>query len=298
MITILTYSFINSLVFKKVILNAADFDRLNNKYSNAISRYNLAYMYYEFNHFSEANKNIYFDIPYEKALCYFSNNEQEKALQTMLNALNSIKKQYGASSKETAYFINKYLIEYYIITNNIPLAEKEFNNLLTLYNKIGIDKSIKFSLFALQGDLYYQQKDYTKAINYYINAYQMINAIRDIDYDILVKISNRIAAYEINNKNFNNALKIYTEILDILKNAPNKNAYLIADVLINLGNLYKIDKQYLKQAIKCYEEAATIIDKNYDANYLKVNINNYLSTLSDLYKNDGQFNKAAQIKFK
>ena len=213
----------------------------------------------------------------------------------MLNAITAIQKQYGLVSEETAYFIKKYLIEYYLINNNIALARKEFHNLLTIYKTIGFDNAIIFEMISLHGDLYYQQKEYDEAMTYYEKAYNSLPDIQNVDYDVVVKITDRICENEIKNNNTDKAIEIYIKSIAILKKSKNQQPNLIANMLISLGNVYSLNDEATKDAIKCYEEAIRIIKKLPKTNYQRQNINNYLTILKDLYSNDGDFAKVSEI---
>lgn len=292
MITTFSYLLLDSFLFKTIILDKANHEQLNHNYSNAIVFYNIAYVYYSANHLSDENKDIYLELPYKISLCYLSENDKKKSVQSMLNGITSIQKQYGNFSKENAYFIKNYLIDFYIINNDFGLANSEFNNLVTIYKKIGYDESIVTDLIRINGDLYYQQGNYNEAINLYYQAYDKIVAQNNIDYEVFAKIVNRIGDYEAKNSNVDNAIDIYKKALLTLKNAPNKYSYLTADILINLGSLYSANDMSTKDAINYYEQAIDIIKTLPKTNHLKQNVETYLTTLKTLYIKSNQYTKA------
>lgn len=296
MLTTLFYLFINFFVFKEFIINKACEERANHKYNNAIILYNIAYSYYSFNHFSSINKNIYFELPYNISLCYLGENNKEKSADTMLKGITVIQKQYGIFSKETASFIRKYLIKYYLITNNQNLARREFNNLLVIYKTIGYDDVIIADLNRLNADLYYQQENYAEAMVFYKEAYNRIIKQKNIDYTTFAQIVNKLCDYEVKNNNIDRAIELYNDSILILEGAGNKYSGLTADMFIKLGNLYSQDEKAVKNAITCYEKAISIIKHLPSKNYLKQNLKIYLTTLKSLYTQDNQYQMAHEIE--
>lgn len=296
MITTLVYLFINNFLVPRFILAKADLDRIDRKYSSAITFYDVSYFYYKMNHFSADNKKIYFRIPYNIALCYLYQNNQEASIKSMINAITSIQTQYGIFSKETAFFIRKYLIKYYLDNNKTKLAQQEFKNLIVIYKMINYSDNEMSDLIYLKGDLYYHLRRYGEAMNYYEKAYNILSSQRDIDYEIFYKIVNRMCDYEIVNQDEGAAITLYQKSIDLLKQSGNNQNELTASMLIKLGDIYvKQDKQ-TKAAINCYEEAIELIKKLPPNNYLKQNMKEYLVTLKGLYNDDGQFHKVDEIE--
>lgn len=295
MIATIFYLFFNSVILERFVLGRAKYEETTNNPKSAIVFYNVAYTYYNINHYSQTNKEIYFDVPYRISLCYLKDGNREKSVQTILDAVTSVQMQYGLFSEETAYFLKKYLIEYYLINNNISLAQQEFNNLLTIYKKIGCDDSIIFDIMCLRGDLYYKQKNYEEAMPYYEKAYNYVRDKKNIDYDVLVRIVDKICENKINQKEPDSAISIYQDTINLLKNSGGKQSDLTAGILIELGDLYAQEDTKTKEAIKCYEEAIQIIKKLPKSFYLKQNITAYFNILKELYNKDGQFNKASDL---
>jgi len=295
MSALLLYFFTNVFLFGYIINNQAVNNELSGRYSNAIDLYNLEYNYYSIFHFSKENKEIYFEIPYKKAVCYLKNNEQQKSIDSMLGGMKKIQKQYGIFSRETAYFIRKYLIEYYLNNNNYQFAAQEFKNLLIIFKTIGYNDDEKADLIRLSGDLYYAQKDYDAAIGFYEKAYDMISKQSDIDYSTFAKIVNRIAQYEVQNNKVDIAIDVYQKTITELENSGSKQKILSVNMLMSLGDLYsKNDKT--KDAITCYEKAIAVIKTLPHTNYLRQNMKTYLIALKDLYNKDGQFHKVDEIE--
>lgn len=291
----LLYLFLNNVFFERIILPEANAQQINNKCDTAINLYNFAQVYYAFNHFSEKNKEIYFEISYEKSVCYLNQNKTKESVNTMLEAITSVQKEYGIFSAETAYFIRKYLIEYYLKNDNIPLAKQEFNNLITIYKKIGYTNNIMSDLICLSGDIYYQQKRYSTAMAFYEKAYSVISTQKNIDYEVFAKIVNRICTYEVQKGNSAEAIDIYKKSIEIFKASGKSQNDLTAIMLMDLGNLYKAGDKNLKPAIQCYEEAIALIKKLPKTSYLKQNIKTYYLILKELYSEDGQFHKVSAI---
>lgn len=291
----LLYLFVNNFFFSRVINNLANNDELSGKYSNALNLYRFEYLYYSFNHFSNDNKDIFFELPYKKATCYLKTNEKQKSVESMLDGITAIQKQYGIFSKETAYFMRKYLIEYYLDNNKLQLANQEFRNLLTIYKKVGYSDAEMADMIRLSGDLYYEQKKYDEAMEFYRKAYSAISTSAIIDYPVYVKIVTRIADYELHNKNEEIAIQLYQSTIKQLETAGIKQNNLRAGLLIILGDLYDTKPNKIKDSISCYEEVIAIAKKLPNTSYLKQNIDNYYGTLRDFYNRDGQFHKVAEI---
>lgn len=290
------YVLTNSFIFGFLVIGKANDYQINKNYKNAIFLYNTAYKYYEINHFSEENKEIYMKLPYQIALCHLKNKNKKDSVQSMLVGITSIQRQYGIFSPETAYFMRKYLIEYYLENSNISLARQEFNNLLTIYKNIGYNNGEMASLICLGGDIYYQQKKYDQAIVYYDRAYKIISGlVINIDYEVFSKIVNRVCEYEIYNKKAAKAISIYTSSIQTLRTSIRPKPELTANMLLNLGSIYRAEDYDIKNAIKCYEEAIEIIKKLPKTTYLKQNINQYYEIMKDLYNKDGQYHKLNQI---
>lgn len=295
MIGTLIYLFINVLIFKNLIIGKANNYEINQKYEKAITFYNIAYSYYSFNHISTENKEIYLELPYSISTNYLKIKDKKQAVQNMFDGIAAIQTRYGVYSKENADFTRKYLIEFLLTNNNVKFAEVEFKNLINIYKKIGYSETIVPDLIRLKGDLYYAQGNYDTAINLYEQAYNKIITLTNIDYNIFTNIVNKICEYEIKTNNNDMAIDIYNNSINILENSTEKNSDMMAEMLIDLGDLYAKKDISTKQAIKCYEKAITIVKKLPRSNYMRENIKNYLLTLQDLYNKNGQFHKVDEI---
>lgn len=289
------YFFINNFVFGRIIMNQANNDELVKKYKSAVTLYNLADFYYTLNHFSDENKELYFQIPYKKALCYMKNGQKKDSINSMLQGITKIQRQYGIFSKETAYFMRKYLIEFYLDNNNYNLANQEFSNLLTIYKTIGYDNNEMADMVRLSGDLAFEAKDYEDAMEFYQRAYNIINKQLDIDDEVFMKITGRIAMYEMQQDKMDLAVNIYTNSIETLKNSKGVQKKVLAQMLVQLGDIYAAEGK-TKDAIKCYEEAVEIIRKLPHVNFMRQNLNMYLTTLKELYDKAGQFHKVREIE--
>lgn len=295
MISILAYLFINFFVFERIIFGKAQEDDLSGKYDSAIVFYNIAYPYYKINHFSKQNKEIYLKIPYGLSMCYLKKNDKEKALENIYIGMRSTKKEYGIFSHESATFIRKYLIQYYLANDEVKLAEKEFSNLLQIYKKTGYNNSEIADIARTKGDIYYQQKDYATAVEFYKRAYRASHLGTDTDYEIFSNIINKLCNYEIAIGKTDEAILIYKQALTALKASGERESALSADMLINLGDIYKENDLSIKDAIICYEKAIEIIKQLPHISYLRQNLPAYLKTLKDLYNNNNQQQKARDI---
>lgn len=295
MISTLVYLFVNFFVFERLIYGNAQADELNRKYESAIKLYNMAYPYYTINHFSEQNKEIYFKIPYKLSICYLQENQVRKSTEVLFSGFFSIQKEYGFYSHETASFMRKYLIRYYIQSNSLALAEKEFLNLLDIYKKIGCNNDEIADIARIKGDLYYQRKEYETAFGYYKRAYDVIPFNSKTDYEVFAEIINKICNYEIAIGQVDTAIQIYKNSSNLLKNTGDKQSSLNAEMLLKLGDIYKEQSLSIKDSISYYEEAISVIKSLPRSSYLRQNIVNYMDTLKDLYTKDNQFNKADEI---
>ena len=298
MLLTLFYLFLNSIVFERLLIGKAHNDEANNKYEKAISLYNIAYAYYELNHFSDDNKKIYFEIPYRISMCYLEEGDRERSIEHMLLAITTIQKEYGILSQENGYFIRKYLIEYYLDNNRNYLARQEFDNLLIIYKTVGYNNNEMSDIIRLSGDLYYQQNQYDTAMSFYEKAYKEISVQNQIDYDVFSKIVNRICAYEIANQRMDNAVNIYKSSIEILRSSGSKQNELTATMLLSLASLYSNneDNQVSKNAIPYYEEAIALIKTLPNTDLLKQDLKTYLETLKDLYTKDSQFHNVQLIE--
>lgn len=295
-VAVLLYSFINSFVFDKIIYKEAESNQAHEKYDSAINLYNLAYFYYGLNHYSQENKDLYFEIPYQISLCYLAQNNKTDSVETMLKALTSIQTQYGIFSRENAYFIRKYLIEYYLDNNRIGLAQREFNNLMIIYRNIGYNGNEMSDMIRISGDIYYQKKRYDTAINFYEQAYKSLSAESNIDYEVFSKIVGRICDYEVINQRPDAAANMYKSSIKLLKNTGKQENELTAKMLLRLAELYTtMGNVQITDAISCYEEAIGIIKKLPKTSYLKQNISQYYLALKGLYNQSNQFHKAEEI---
>lgn len=292
---ILFYLFVNHIVVERMILSQANNDEASQKYSNAVTLYNISYGFYKMFHFSEADKEIYFEIPYRRAFCYLQNNQKEESAKSMLEGLNAIQSQYGAISYENAYFIRKYLINFYLDNDKYKLAKNEFYNLLLIYKFTGINNSVIADMIRLKADLYYQKKDYDYANRLYKKAYKAILSETDADPHILVKITRRIANYEVINENYDDVIKFYKTTAENLQESSNQHRDLIAELFLEFGDFY-VSQGNLKEAIKCYEPALEIIKKMPKHSYLKQHYITYLDKLKNLYDDDGQYAKARDME--
>lgn len=295
MLGITVYLLINNFLFGRIIMGQANNDEMLKKYESAVTWYNVADVYYTINHFSKENKEIYFQIPCKKAQCYMSNKQKKESVQSMLQGITKIQKQYGIFSRETAYFMRKYLVEYYLDNNNYSLAHQEFNNLLTIYKQIGYDNNEMADMVRISGDLAFEAKDYESAMEFYQRAYDIISKQSDIDDEVFMKITARIALYEIQQNKTELAINIYINSIEVLKNSANPLKGVIADMLIRLGDIYAIDEK-TKDAIIRYEEAIELIKKLPRINIMRQNLNIYLNSLKELYDKTGQFHKSREIE--
>ena len=289
--------FINTYIFGRVLSNLATNYEISGKYAEAINLYNIEYNYYTVFHFTNDNKERYFKLPYQIASCYLKRNEKHKSVDSMILGLKRIHTQYGTYSRETAYFTRKYLIEYYLDNKNYRLAYQEFKNLLTVYKKIGYRGNEIADMIRLSGDLYYAQQKYDEAMMFYGQSYKAISGQPEIDYETFVKIVNRLAEYDVLNKEPKAAISLYTKTIADLKLAGKKQNETRAQMLISLAEVYT-ETGNVKSAIASYEQALEIIRHLSPTNYLRQNVITYLNTLKELYNDDGQFHKIDEIEVK
>jgi len=279
----------------KIILGKARYDEVNKRFNGAVAFYNVSRLYYQMNHFTSENQELYFEVLYRNSLCYIEKGDKEEAVKIMLNGLTSIHNEYGVLSKESAYFSRKYLIDFYLYNDCYSLAFREYQNLLAIFKTIGYNANEMSDIIRLRGDLYYQHKDYDKAASLYKRAYAKISKQNDIDYDVYAKIITRIADYDIATKSTGEAIELYKTSLDKFVASGKKQEALTAQLALNLGDIYAKDSSTTKQAITCYEKALKIIKSLPNSAFLKQNITTYLKTLKGLYNDDGQFHKVEEV---
>lgn len=296
MIATLFYMFFNYFFFETFIISQANTQEAKKEYKSAILYYKIARFYYKHNHATSLNKKIFMEISYKIALCELENKDETESNIGIRRDLAKIQKTYGIYSKETAYFLRKYLIEYYFLANKIPLAQQEFENAVTIYTNIGYDGNTMADLIRIGGDLYNQQKSYETAYVMYENAYNVIIKEPQMDYEVFTEIVNRIAEYQIKQDRSDIAEILYKNSLEVLRNAPYKKNEAIASTLLRLGDLYAKDDNTTIKAVNCYEEAIDIIKKLPRISESRQNINTYLSTLKDLYNKSNQPQKAMKIQ--
>jgi len=295
MVAILAYLFTNLFVFQRFILGFAKDGMLRNDYSSAITLYNIAFPYYKINHFSQQNKEIYLNIPYELSTCYLHKNKKTEALESIYKGADATRKEYGTFSNENVTYMRKYLIQYYLENKETTLAEKTFSNLLIIYKKIGCSDEEIADLIRIKGDIYYQQKNYDYAIETYKRAYDASDFNANTDYEIFSKIIGRICDYEIANGKTPEAILTYRKALTVLKDSGERQSELSADMLINLGDIYAKEELTTKDAIICYEKAIEIIKQLPHISPLRQNRQTYMLTLRDLYNKNSQYQKANEI---
>lgn len=295
MITTLLYLFLNQLLFNRIILAKADSDMFNKNYDAAIGSYNLAYVYYKINHFSSANKELYYKIPYNISTCYLIKSKKKEAINTMVSAITEIQTQYGIYSHETADFMRKYLIKFYLDNNKTKLAEQEFKNLMTIYKNVGYSDNEMSDLIRLKGDIYYAQRRYDLAINLYQQAYKSIATKGSVDYEVFSRIVDRMCAYDVANGDVSGAIQQYETALKIFQPITWRDKEFKAQMLINLANLYIQQQNKTKQAIAKYVEAIDLIKQLPRNDYLKQHLTEHLNELKELYNQDGQFHKVDEI---
>lgn len=225
-------------------------------------------------------------IPYKKAICYIKENKKKEAIKTMVTFLGATQQENGVFSRETADFTRQYLIGFYFYNNNYSLAYKEFNNLITIYRIIGYSNNEMADVLRICADIYYQQKNYDKALDLYEKAYNLISDEKYKDYIIFAKIVNRIAAFEIENNDAGNAIELYKSSIELLQSSGKQQNELTAEMLVNLGAIYDKDEKTTDKAITCYEDAIEIIKTLPATSELKQNIRTYLMTLKGLYDLD------------
>lgn len=300
MVVILLIIFLNSFFTVKVLVNKADIEQVNQKYSNALFLYNVASSYYNINHFSKENKALYLKIPYEIAVCQLKQKDKRQSLKTLSDASVKIVKQYGVYSKENADFIRQYLIEYNIQANNLQTASEELLYVFNLYRKIGLNQNIIADLLRQNGDILYAQANYQKASFLYNKAFSIImqnynkNNI-DIDYEIYTKILHKICDCEVKTGQIDNAISIYKDTLNFLQKSDDKQNEAIANISLNLGDLYIKKGDSFSEAINCYNNAIDIIKNLPKASPLRKNLYSYYKTLKDLYTKNNQSYKASDI---
>lgn len=296
MIMTFAYLFVNNFVVDKIIIGKANYEEIKDHHTKAIGLYNIAYGYYKFNHYTEDNKTNYFELPYKMALCNLEANKKSEAAKNMLKGIKAVQGEYGVFSQEYAYFIRKYLIDYYLVNENYNAAAREYQNLLIIYKKTGYTNSDTVDMLRLKGDLAYAQGENEIAMGLYKQALQSLPNMRDIDYKIYFRILTRMCNYDVENKNGLDAIIRYQKAISFLKKSGKKQRELTAQCYLQLGEVYMHQEKAIKSSILCYEDAIKIIETLPSTTFSKQHINEYLTTLKGLYDQDGQFHKVDEVE--
>lgn len=291
---VLFYAFLNNYIFEKIILGNANNYKAEAKYEEAIKFYDIAYFYYGINHYSKNNRQLYFDIPYKKAMCYLAENKKTESIESMLQGLTAIQEDCGVFSPETAYFLRKYLIDYYLANHNVRLAKRAYENLVLICKNIGCNDNEMSDMIRLAGDIYYEQKKYPEAISLYEQAYSLISIQNNIDFDVFSRVVERICDYKVENEQKGDAINIYKSSINLMENSSGVSDELKADMLIRLGNVYGSDDSL--DSMKAYEKAVGIIKNLPKTSTLRQNFLKYLTILKDLYTTNNQYTKAQEVE--
>ena len=290
----IAYYSINTLLFKNYFVGNAFTDKLEGNYQESISYYDKAQWYYDINHFSEDNKDIYFKIPYEKAVCYLKLNQPKKSISTMVSALTAIENEYGVYSEEMAHFIRKYLIEFYLQSDDVNLAYQEFKNLLDVYKHIGFSDPELADIMRLSGDIYYQKGQIDEAIELYQKAYKSAALIKQMDYDVFFNIVDRVTDYmdkELKNQQLED---IFKQSINVFTTAEPPKKEMAAAMLLKYGD-YLAKHDHKKEAVDKYYDALMYIRHLPRSSYLQKHSAEYIKSLKQLYDDIGQFHKVRQL---
>ncbi len=213
--------------------------------------------------------------------------DSKRAFENILNTQKDIQWQYGFYSKENAYFIKNYLIDFFIQNGNINLAKTAFRNLVAIDKKIGYDYSELADVTRITGDIYFAQGKIELALTFYNNAYNIISKEKNPDLKILMTITNKICENELKLQMIENVIEIYKHSIKIVRESPQKQETILVNLLINLGNIYSKSDDTMQNALDCYNEAILISKKLSIATTPRQNLENYISSYKKIkVKND------------
>ena len=119
-------------------------------------------------------------------------------------------------------------------------AKKHFNDALLLAKKTG-DKKQKIKIYEGLGIIYRQQGSYQKALEYELKALKIAKAIKDSTR--IAGLYNNLGVVYINMNNYKEALSSFSKALEIVEKSQ---VYYPNVELLDIGNIYKIQKDYSK----------------------------------------------------
>lgn len=276
------YFVLNDLFMERSLLPDANTLMHEKDYKAALGRYNLALFYYKLNHYTNHTKNNYFDVSYKVSVCQYNENQKKKAYENILTTAREIQAQYGFYSKENAYFIKKYLMEFYLENNELVLANNAFRSLLIVESKIGYSNSETADLTRLSGDIYFMAKDVNTALILYNRAYEIISKETKPDYEILMNITNRVAKNKLSLLMTKESIDLYKSSISIVRKAPKKQNEILVNLLVNLGDICAKNDYTVGEAAECYKEAIEITKKLSMKTTAKQNLVEYISTYKKL----------------
>lgn len=284
-LAIIFYAFywvVNDLFIERSLIPDANNLMQQKNYKSAIKRYKIAAKYYEINHYTLRARKKYCSVTYKITLCLLEQQDSKKAYENIFNTEKHIKWQYGYYSKENAYFIKNYLIDFYLKNENLNLARAAFKNLIIIDKKIGYSNSEMADLMRIAGDIYFKEKNVNAALESYSKAYETILREKNIDYEIFANVTNKICENQIQINMVDDAIKIYQQSIQTVRAAEKKQDFVLVNFLIKLGNIYATNDSTMNSAVLCYEEAISISKKLPQKTLPRQNLENYTAKYKKL----------------
>ncbi len=133
--------------------------------------------------------------------------------------------------------------------NRSAQAIRYFNNAIKLYNTIHSWNQVEEASFQL-AQSYELSKNYNEAIKIYTN----ISKNKKLDKDFLQKIVLKLGSCYIKNNNFQDAKKIF---IQLLQNQTGEDKETLSVIYVNLGNCY-LQEEKIEDALLCFLRVITI----------------------------------------
>lgn len=287
--------FINNAIYGNLIWNNAYRFQLSGEYHAAVNLYNYTVKYLSKTDFIPSNRQKYIEVQYRKAICYLKLNQINLADEAIKEGMYLMMESFGLNSKEYAEYVRMYVVEYYIQKKDFKLASDYLKLAEYLYLKLKTNGNELASINRLYGDLYYALGNEKLAAKYYQNAYRLTNKYKELDIDSVIVISQRIANWYIRHDMPDQAVFVYSKLLDLLQTRNCKDKTKYAYVKWLLASAYAANGRN-ETAIGYFNDAYAVIKKLPEHYYLKKNIDNLREDMVKCYSALGRHGMAEKIQ--
>lgn len=286
---VLLYFIINNVFFNTIILKSADKSASVGNCKSAIPLYKFAGSYYKIIRFDKNNSDKFMYSYSQIANCYFKLGNKDNADKYILKGYeDSVNLSKYRSPSYLLNYLNKYMIEYYLMGSNLEEARKYLKISQDLYDRMPADDNQNISIYLLSGDLANADNEVQTAAMYYKKAYDIASRQTEINSAYLVKSAQKhLKVFEYYH-DYYNLSRIYNNVLPILEKAPVVDHEGIA--ILSLKNAkvqLKLDN--IDGAIQNYENAVEHIKRLPKHNVLQVNLAEIKRNLAVLYNKVGNY---------